>query len=208
MWSVHPTNCQDVIIRNLTIRSTTGNGDCIDIDSTKRVRIEPCTFTRARTFALYIKTRVGRGAFIEDISATDLDVSGTTGGFLRLNLLDSGLQDQAPVPGDEGIPTTRNFRFSNVLLHDCPLLVDAVRIHPAKPLDGFSLVGVSDECPRALLWPNARYAVIRDINVTGLTGPLVSIHNASGQGLEGAAAMEGPKLPDPIPAPAQPYRLH
>ena len=270
MWSVHPTNCQDVVIRNLTIRSVTGNGDGIDIDSTKRVRIqgcdiatgddcisiksgrgseayallqtsediaisdctmadsifacigigsetsggirnvriERCKFTGARTFALYIKTRVGRGAFIEDISANDLDVSGTVGGFLRFNLLDSGLQDEAPVPGDEGIPTTRNFRFSNVRLHDCPLLVEGTRIHPAKPLDGFSLIGVSGECAKGIALANVKNAEIRDINVTGLTGPLVSAHNVSGMGIEGAAPIDGPKLPEPIPAPSQPYRLH
>ena len=40
MWSIHPTNCEDVTIRNLTIRSTGGNGDGIDLDSCRRVRIE------------------------------------------------------------------------------------------------------------------------------------------------------------------------
>jgi polygalacturonase len=167
MWCLHATYCENVSIRNLTIRSTGGNGDGIDIDSCKHVRIdgcdiatgddcislksgrgmeaytllrttedvqianctfadsifacigigsetsggirnvriEHCKFNRARTFALYIKSRPGRGAFIEDIVADDLDVSGTDGGFLRFNILNSGIQDQAPVPGDEGIPT-------------------------------------------------------------------------------------------------------
>jgi polygalacturonase len=161
MWSIHPTNCENVSIRNLTIRSTGGNGDGLDIDSCKHVRIEGCDiatgddciaiksgrgseaytllqacedilirnckladsifacigigsetsggirnvriencqFTHAQTFAIYIKTQVGRGVFIEDISASDLDVSGTTGGFLRVNALTSGLQDESPVPG-------------------------------------------------------------------------------------------------------------
>ncbi len=176
MWSIHPTNSQNISIRNLTIRSTGGNGDGIDIDSCKHVRIdgcdistgddciaiksgrgaeayallqttedvlitnctladsifacigigsetsggirgvriERCKFTRAQTFAIYIKTRAGRGAFIEDISGDDLDVSGTTQGFLRINALSSGIQDEIPVPGDEGIPTLKNFKFSNI----------------------------------------------------------------------------------------------
>jgi polygalacturonase len=42
MWSVHPTYCEDVTIRNLTIRSTGGNGDGIDVDSCKRVWIDSC----------------------------------------------------------------------------------------------------------------------------------------------------------------------
>ena len=36
------------------------------------VRIEHCKFTSARTFALYIKSRPGRGAFIEDITVDDV----------------------------------------------------------------------------------------------------------------------------------------
>ena len=161
MWCLHATNCENVLYKNLTIRSTTGNGDGIDIDSCRHVRIEGCDiatgddciaiksgrgeeaytllqttedvlitnctmadsifacvgigsetsggirnvriehckFTSARTFAIYIKSRPGRGAFIEDIVADDLDVSGTTGGFLRFNILNSGIQDQDPVPG-------------------------------------------------------------------------------------------------------------
>ncbi len=42
MWSVHPTECEDVAISNLTIRSTGGNGDGIDVDSCKRVSIDRC----------------------------------------------------------------------------------------------------------------------------------------------------------------------
>jgi hypothetical protein len=74
----------------------------------------------ARTFAIYIKSRVGRGAFIEDISANDLDVSGMTGGFLCINVLSSGLQDQFPVPGEKGIPAIRNFRRANVRVKTAP----------------------------------------------------------------------------------------
>ncbi len=270
MWSLHATNCENVSIKNLTIRSTGGNGDGIDIDSCKHVhidgcdistgddcislksgrgmegykllqttedvtitnctmadsifacigigsetsggirnvRIERCKFTRARSFALYIKSRPGRGAFIEDIVADDLDVSGTDGGFLRFNILASGIQDEFPVPGDEGIPTIRNYRFSNVRVTDCPVLVDGVAVHPNKPLDGFALINVSGTCKKGIALANAKNAEIRNVKVTGFTGPLISIHNVTGKGLEGAVEIEGPKVPPPIAAPAEPYRLH
>src|ERR1035438_4008911 len=39
MWSLHPTYCDNINISNLTIRSTGGNGDGIDIDSCRHVRI-------------------------------------------------------------------------------------------------------------------------------------------------------------------------
>jgi polygalacturonase len=269
MWSIHPTNCENVAIKGLTIRSTGGNGDGIDIDSCKHVRIdgcdistgddcisiksgrgseayalmqtsedilitnctmadsifacigigsetsggirnvriEHCKFTGARTFAIYIKSRPGRAAFIEDISATDLDVSGMTGGFLSLNILNSGIQDQTPVPGNEGIPTIRNFRFSDVRVKDCPTLVDGVRIHPHKPLDGFSLVNVTGACAKGISLANVKKAEIRNIKVSGLKGPLLAVHNVSGKGLAGAATIDPPKLPDPVVAPSQPYQL-
>jgi hypothetical protein len=137
----------------------------------------------------------------------DLDVSGTQGGFLRFNILNSGIQDQNPVPGDEGIPTIKNFRFSNVRVKDCPVLVDGTGIHPNKPLDGFSLVNVTGTCNKGISLANVKNAVIRDVKVTGVTGPLIGIHNVTGKGLQGAVQIDGPKVPDPIPAPAQPYVL-
>ncbi|MGC1188030.1 MAG: glycoside hydrolase family 28 protein [Candidatus Acidiferrales bacterium] len=270
MWSIHPTYCENVTIKNLTIRSTGGNGDGIDIDSCKHVLIdgcdiatgddcislksgrgeeaftilrptedvritnctfadaifacigigsetsggirgvviEHCKFTLAKTFALYIKSRPGRGAFIEDIVADDLDVSGMTGGFLRFNILNSGIQDEFPVPGDEGIPTIANFRFSNVRVTDVPVLVDGTAIHPHKPLDGFTLTNVTGTCAKGIFLANIKHARIAGVKVTGFIGSLLNIDNVTGTGLAGAAQIEPAKLPDPIPAPATPYQLH
>jgi polygalacturonase len=42
MWSLHPTCGENIVIKNLTIRSTGGNGDGIDIDSCKHVLIDNC----------------------------------------------------------------------------------------------------------------------------------------------------------------------
>jgi hypothetical protein len=50
--------------------------------------------------------------------------------------------------------------------------------------------------------------VIRNINVTGFAGSLINIHNVTGVGLHGASEIEAPKIGDPVPVPAQPYRLH
>jgi hypothetical protein len=186
---------------------------CIGIGSEtsggiRNVRIEHCKFTHAQTFALYIKSRPGRGAFIEDIVADDLDVSGTAGGFLRFNILNSGIQDQEPVAGDEGIPTIRNFRFSHIRVKDCPVLVEGTGIHPNKPLEGFSLTDVSGTCGKGISLANIRNAEIRNVQVTGYSGPLVGIYNVTGKGLDGAVPIDAPKLPEAVPAAAQPYRIH
>ena len=263
MWCLHSTNCENVLFKNLTIRSVNGNGDGIDIDSCRHVRIEGCDiatgddciaiksgrgaeayallnttedvvisnctfadsifacigigsetsggirnvriehckFTGARTQAIYIKSRVGRGAFIEAIVADDLDVAGTMGGFLRINVLSSGLQDENPVPGPEGIPALRNFRFSNIRVKDCPLLVDATAIHPDKPLDGFTLMNVTGTAAAGIKLANIKNAVIHNVSAP------IGIYNVAGKGLGSAARIDGPKLPDAVPPAAQPYTL-
>jgi polygalacturonase len=269
MWCLHPTYCENISFKNLTIRSTGGNGDGIDIDSCKHVRIdscdiatgddciaiksgrgseaysllrttedvlitnctfadsifacigigsetsggirnvriEHCKFTHAQTFAIYIKSRPGRGAFIEDIAADDLEASSLTQGFLRINALTSGLQDEVPVAGDEGIPTLKNFKFSNIRVKDCPILADATGIHPRKPLDGFSFGNATGTCAKGINMANIRNAQIRDIKVTGLTAAMLGVNNVTGTGLEGAVAIDPPKVPEPVPAGAQPYQL-
>lgn len=270
MWSVHPTSSENITITNLTIRSTGGNGDGIDIDSCKHVTItgcdiatgddcislksgrgaeafamlettedvhisnctfadsifacigigsetsggirdvwiNDCKFTGARTYAIYIKSRRGRGAFIENIYADGLEVSNCTGGFLRLNMAGSGIQDQDPVPGDVGIPTARNWRFSNVVVHDVPKLVQATELDPKKPLDGLWLENISGTCKEGIFLANVRHAVLRNIHVTGFSGSLLNTYDVTGTGLAGAVPMEAPKPLAEIPAPPTPYKLH
>ncbi len=113
-----------------------------------------------------------------------------------------------PVPGDPGIPTIKNFRFSNIRVTDVPTLVDGANIHPNKPLQGFTLENVTGNCAKGIFLANIKDAVIKDIKVTGFTGPLLNISNVTGKGLAGASTIDPPKLPDPIPVPAEPYKLH
>jgi polygalacturonase len=244
MWSIHPTGCENVVAKNLTIRSTGGNGDGIDVDSCQHVRIESCDidtgddciaiksgrgmegyregrpsedvlishctlgdrifacigigsetsggirnvriehckFTHARTFAIYIKSRPGRGAFIDDISARDLDVTTAPGGFLRVNLLNSGLQDPEPVAGDEGIPTAKNYSFADVRVN-CGTLVDAAA-SPLKPVNGLSLANITGTCKKALTLSNITGAALNGIQVTGYTGSFLTRTNVQGTGLD------------------------
>jgi len=112
------------------------------------------------------------------------------------------------VSGDEGIPTLKNFKFSNIRLTDCPTLADATGIHPNKPLDGFSMTNVTGSCAKGISLANMKNAEIRDIKVTGYAGSLISkSSNVTGTGLEGAATIDAPKVPDAVPAAAKPYEL-
>src|ERR1700742_4933587 len=76
---VHISNCTfaDSIFACIGIGSETSGG-------IRDVWIKDCKFTGAKTQAIYIKSRPGRGAFIENIYADGLEVSNCTGGFLRL----------------------------------------------------------------------------------------------------------------------------
>jgi hypothetical protein len=250
MWTIHPTYCEKVVVKNVTIRSIGGNSDGVDIDSCKHVviegcdiesgddciaiksgrgmeavregrptedvlirdcafsdnifacigvgsetsggirgvHIEHCTFKQAKTYAIYIKSRPGRGAFIEDISGNDLDVQTATNGFLRINLLNSGLQDAEPVLGDAGIPTAKEFRFTNVRVN-CGTLVNATAISPVKPLNGLSLVNITGTCTKGITLANITGAELRGIQVTGFSGPLLGTNNVSGTGLDGAVTI-------------------
>lgn len=269
MWSIHPTCSRNIHISGLTIRSTGGNGDGIDVDSCsdvviekcdiatgddcislksgrgeeayvmglatqnviirdctfadsifacigigsetsggiRDVRIERCKFTGAKTFALYIKSRVGRGHSLENITAEDLDVGGMVGGFLRFNLTASGLLGEDPVPGLDGIPIAKNLVIRNVRVKDVPVLVDGMNVHPLKPLEGFTLENVTGTCAKGITLTHARHVVLKDIHVTGYSGPLLSIADVQGKGLEDATTIEAAKAPEVVAAPATPYKL-
>lgn len=201
---------EDVTITNCAFRDH--RWACIGIGSEtsggiRRVLVERCKCLLAHTFAIYLKSRPGRGAFIEDITMRDLDVSGAGYGFLRLNFLDSGKQDQFPVPGLEGVPSVRNFTFERIRVRDVPILVEAVNIHPDKPLDGFTLRDITGTCGRGITLANMRNAVLENINVNVFSGPKLAADNVRGRGLEGAARLIPTDRPPPVAASNPPYRL-
>lgn len=185
---------------------------CIGIGSEtsggiRRVRVERCQCLAAYTFAIYIKSRPGRGAFIEDIVMRDLTISGAQGGFLRLNFLDSGKQDPFPVPGLEGVPKVRNFTFERIQVRDAPVLVEAVNIHPDKPLDGFTLRDVTGTAGKGITLANMKNVVLAKIDVAVATGPTLATSNVTGRGLAGAVALPPTVRPAPVLAAEPAYRL-
>jgi polygalacturonase len=185
---------------------------CIGIGSEtsggiRKVLVERCQCLAAYTFAIYIKSRPGRGAFIEDIVMRDLEVSGAKGGFLRLNFLDSGKQDPFPVAGLEGVPTVRNFTFERIRVTDAPVLVEAVNIHPDKPLDGFTLRNITGTAGKGMSLANMRNVTLANIDVTVAEGPKLATSNVTGRGLAGATALPATVRPAPVAAADPPYRL-
>jgi polygalacturonase len=146
------------------------------------VRIEKCKMA-SRTFGVYIKTRIGRGGVIENISGTDLDMLG--GGFLKINLTSAGNLNTAddPVEGEAGIPHGRNFQFTKVRVTNCTKLVEAREISPQKPLEGFTLVNITGNCTNGITLANMVAAKLHGIKVTGCQGSFLSMTNVQGSGL-------------------------
>jgi hypothetical protein len=201
------TNCtlSDAGFANIGIGSETSGG-------VRNVRIEHCKFVHARSHAIFIKSRVGRGAFVEDVTATDLDVSGMGQAFLQITNTNTGKSDDAAsVIGEAGIPLFRNFHFSNVRLTDVPMLVDAKALTPAKPMDGLTLENITGTCKKGIELAYVKNVHLAGIKVTGFDGPLLATAHVTGTGLAGAAKLDEtklPKAPDVVPAPPTPYQLH
>jgi len=204
---VHISNCsfKDQAFACIGIGSETSGG-------VRDVHVDHCKCLGAGSFAIYIKSRPGRGAFIENIYMNDLEVSGARNGFLRFNIFNSGIADTPNlVPGDVGIPTVRNFEFRNIKVTDMPVLVEGTGIHPHKPLDGFVLQNVTGTCKKGISLAYINNAHVSGIKVTGFDGPLLSTYNVKGTGLAGAKPIDVatlPKVADPILPPATPYQLH
>lgn len=253
MWSIHPTRCRNVTARNLRIRSGGGNGDGIDVDSCKNVRIENCdimagddpialksgrglegylaaeptedvliskctlgdsnwacigigsemsggirniriehcTFVHSKTSGIYIKGRPGRGGVIENIIVDDLNILSADGAVLRINLLNSGKEGSDPVPGDEGIPLGRNFRFSNIRFVNCGRALETT-IPAAKPLDGLVLENWTGQAKNGLQMDNIKGADLRGIKVKVGEGPVLKTENVTGTGLTELASPAKP----------------
>jgi polygalacturonase len=155
----------------------------------RNVRIEKTRFAHSRTYAIYIKTRTGRGGIIENISGEDLDVA--NGGFLSINATSGGNQSTPDdtVEGELGYPVIRNIRFSNVRLKDVTTMAEAIKVAPENPIRGLSLSNITGTCQKGLSLKNIRDAALRAIRVTGFAGPLLAIENTMGSGLEGSVPL-------------------
>jgi hypothetical protein len=70
------------------------------------------------------------------------------------------------------------------------------------------LENITGTCAKGISLANIKNARIKNINVTGYTGALISINNVTGKGLNGAVTIDAPKLPEAVVAPTQPYQLH
>ena len=103
--------------------------------------------------------------------------------------------------GEAGHPRARNFRFANVRLKDVTTLAQVTEVAAENPLLGLSLTKISGNCRTGISLAHVRDVELRDIDVTGFEGPLLSTDDVKGIGLEGAVLYVAPTPGRPTPTP-------
>lgn len=249
LWSIHPLFCENLTARNLIIRSISFNGDGIDVDSCRNVRIEHCSidtgddaialksgrgmeavrigrptenvvitncslassifaglavgsemsggirnvriehcYISGRQNGIYLKSRDGRGGYIENITGSDLLVNHSPT-FVGIDLLKKGIQASEPVPGETNKWSQMSkISFSDVKVVNVTRLVEAGNVPPQRPVDGFTLSNISGTCERRISLANMTNVKLSGINVTGFQGKLLTLENVKGTGLENPEA--------------------
>jgi len=181
---------QNVVIRNCRLQSSIyaalGFGTEMS-GGIRDVKIQNCVLA-GRQNCIFIKSRDGRGGYMENISGENLVVLKSPT-FLGFDLLKKGIQATDPVPGDiDKWPRVHNISFKNVSVQDVAELVDGTNIPSVRPLDGFTLSDITGTCGRAITIANMTNVIFSKIHVSGFEGPLVMAQNVKGTGLDGAAA--------------------
>jgi len=181
---------QNVVIRNCRLQSSIYAALGLGTEMSggiRDVKLQNCILS-GRQNAIFIKSREGRGGFMENISGDNLVVLKSPT-FIGIDLLKKGIQATDPVPGEvDQWARVHNVSFKNVQVQEVAQLVAGSNVPPARPLDGFTLTNISGTCARAISIANMTNVAFSKIRVTGFAGPLVAAQHVTGSGLDGSAA--------------------
>jgi len=177
---------ENVLIRDSTLRSSQfaaiGFGTEMS-GGIRHVRIEHCTLAGVQN-CFFIKSRDGRGGYMEDISGDHLIVE-TSPTFIGIDLMTKGIQASDPVTGTpDKWALVRNLRFTHIQVNGVADLVLGKAISAERPIDGFVLADITGTCRHGITLANVVNADFRALNVTGYEGPLLNLTHVQGTGLE------------------------
>ena len=182
--------CENIIIRDCRLEASRFAGLALGTEMSggiRNVKIQNCVIAGKQN-AIYIKSRDGRGGYMENISGENLTILKSPT-FVGIDLLKKGIQATDPVPGDvEKWPRMKNISFKKVRVQDVGDLVVGTNIPAARILDGLTLSEISGTCAHAISLANMTNVNLSKIHVTGYEGPLVTTNNVSGKNLGDAAA--------------------
>ena len=180
---------ENVLIRDCSLISSIFAGLGLGTEMSggiRHVRLENC-FISGRQNAIFIKSRDGRGGFMEDISGEDLMVR-DSGTFLGIDLETKGIQASDPVPGSTNkLAQVRNLAFDRIQVSNIDYLIRATNVPPERLLEGLALSRVSGTCAKGMALANMRNVTLSRIAVAGFKGPLLTLENVEGKGLKNPA---------------------
>ena len=181
---------QNVVIRDCRLHSSIyaalGFGTEMS-GGIRNVKLENCVISGKQN-AIFIKSRDGRGGFMENISGENLTVLKSPT-FVGIDLKSKGIQATDPVPGETNQwARVANISFKNVRVQDVAVLVAGKNVPAERPVDGFTLNEVSGTCAHGITLANMMNVKLSNLHVTGFEGPLISTQNVKGTGLELSAA--------------------
>jgi polygalacturonase len=177
---------EDVVIRDCSLISSLFAGLGIGSEMSggiRNVRVQNCFISGGQN-GIFIKSRDGRGGYIEDVSGEDLFIFNSPT-FLAIDLIHKGIQATEPVSGDIAQwATVKRLTFKNIKVSHVDELVAGLRIPPERPLDGLSLAGITGVCGKGLALANMNNVKLSHIQVTGFEGPLLTTNHVRGEGLD------------------------
>lgn len=181
---------QNVVIRDCRLHSSIyaalGFGTEMS-GGIRNVKLENCVISGKQN-AIFIKSRDGRGGFMENISGENLTVLKSPT-FIGIDLKSKGIQATDPVPGETNQwARVANISFQNVRVQDVAALVAGKNVPTERPIDGFVLNEVSGTCAHGITLANMTNVKLAGLHVTGFEGPLISTQNVKGTGLELSAS--------------------
>jgi polygalacturonase len=181
---------QNVVIRDSRLESSINAALGLGTEMSggiRNVSIQNCVLA-GRENAIYIKSREGRGGFMENITGNNLTILKSPT-FIGIDLMKKGIQATDPVTGEvEKWARVHNITFKNVFVQNVATLVDGTNVPAARPVDGLTLADISGTCSRAISVANMTNVTFSKICVTGFDGPLVTAQNVKGRGLDASAA--------------------
>jgi polygalacturonase len=183
---------QNVVIKDSVLVSSIYAGIGIGTEMSggiRNVRIENCTLS-GRQNGIFIKSRDGRGGFIEDVTGDNL-VFINSATFIGIDLLKKGIQASDPVPGPvEKWARVNNITFSNIRLLNVGDFLAGKDVPAERPLDGLTLTNISGNCARGIILANAKNVKFSALNVSGYEGSFMTTRNVEGIGLEEKTAKQ------------------
>jgi polygalacturonase len=182
--------CEDITIRDCKLVSSLYAALGLGTEMSggiRNVRLENCVIAGHQN-AIFIKSRDGRGGYMENITGENLTVNPSPT-FIGIDLVKKGIQATDPVPGDvEKWARVGNLTFNHIRLNQVTELIAGKNIPPQRPLDGLTLTDITGTCGRGISLANMVNVKLADLKVTGYTGPLVTVDNVKGTGLDNPPA--------------------